>query len=337
MASYGCGAGFDGVPKPGAPFSFNITTGFYCGLYGATGIFCKLLDQTLPSLIPGFTLTNLVGRRIKLTRQIISLLPDKDIPTKEFCNNFQYPSLIDASDFDVYRWVFLALAGQSDELIEWLGAIAQFRSYFQYCECRRIGKTPIVDPTPPFQPPQPIPAPDIDCLECGVAATTFLNAQAAGSWQFFQFLTNADFVIYDSFDSSGTVGSVPCTDGRFEFGALTTYRLVPRGFTGVLAPGEFYLVDRAQAAYTTGWNALIYCDKENPESPTPAPPDAPIPEPLPPEDLIDLFCEDCPAVDTITLTGQIFDTCGGKINISNEIKITGETSAVPTPSPGGVN
>lgn len=158
---------YGGQPKASAPPTVNITTGFLCGLFGATHPLCRLFDIGVPTGGGVKTLLQALYKAIKLLRflieaeEAIEIGAEGEIDTIEFCK--VYPSDIELEDIN-YVDVLSALSlFDNGELMRKLAKIVYVTLWSDNCECK--GKKDDGDGSDELDPLPlpPIPDPSDKC------------------------------------------------------------------------------------------------------------------------------------------------------------------------------
>lgn len=154
---------YGGEPKPGAPPSVNVTTGFLCGLFGATHPLCRLFDLGIPTGGTAKTLLQALYRALKALRTLIAaeealeIGEEGEIDTVQFCK--VYPSDVEIEDITYLDVVAALTIIGGDELMRKLSKIVYVTLWSDTCQCKgkedQSDDDDGLDPLP--VPPEPDP------------------------------------------------------------------------------------------------------------------------------------------------------------------------------------
>jgi hypothetical protein len=153
---------YGGEPKPGAPAELNITSGFLCGLFGATHPLCRLFDLAIPTGGVTKSLLGALYKSIKNLRYLVAagralaIGEQGQVNTIDFCAEYPQVEIEDITYLDVVA--ALAPFG-GDELYRKVAEITVVRLWNENCQCKAQGNKNDggdgLDPLP--VPPEPTP------------------------------------------------------------------------------------------------------------------------------------------------------------------------------------
>ena len=152
---------YGGEPKPGAPAELNITSGFLCGLFGATHPLCRLFDLAIPTGGVTKSLLGALYKSIKNLRYLVAagralaIGEQGQVNTIDFCAEYPQVEIEDISYLDVVA--ALAPFG-GDELYRKVAEITVVRLWNENCQCKAKGNQ--AGDGDPGQPIPELPLPD---------------------------------------------------------------------------------------------------------------------------------------------------------------------------------
>lgn len=131
---------YGGQPKPGRPPTLNVTTGFLCGLFGATHPLCRLFDLGIPTGGGAKTLLQALFKALKALRYLIKaenaieIGEEGEIETAKFCE--EYPAGIELEDINYIDVVSALTPFDNGELMRKLSKIVYITLWGDNCECK---------------------------------------------------------------------------------------------------------------------------------------------------------------------------------------------------------
>jgi len=177
---------YGGQPKAGSPPTLNITTGFLCGLFGATHPLCRLFDIGIPTGGGAKTLLQALFKALKTLRFLIKaedaieIGEEGEVNTVDFCR--VYPADIELEDINYIDVVSALTPFDNGELMRKLSKIVYINLWSDNCECksRREDDRGGDDLEPLPVPPEPVPGSPCYLVELGYRASVIAsNAQRA--------------------------------------------------------------------------------------------------------------------------------------------------------------
>ena len=152
---------YGGQPKAGKPATLNVTTGFLCGLFGATHPLCRLFDVGIPTGGGAKTLLQALFKALKALRflinaeEAIEIGEEGEIETEAFCK--VYPADIELEDITYLDVVSALTIFDNGELMRKLSKIVYIQLWSDNCECKAKRDDADGDVYPIPLPPLPDP------------------------------------------------------------------------------------------------------------------------------------------------------------------------------------